>query len=49
MSPCATQVEVKSGEKEKKEKCPVYFDGETVRGQVRSDALVELRRRSDSA
>ncbi|KAL8283448.1 hypothetical protein RQP46_005858 [Phenoliferia psychrophenolica] len=32
-------VEVKSGEKEKKEKCPVYFDGETVRGQ----AIVRVR------
>lgn len=30
------QVEVKQ-DKDRKEKCPVYFDGESVRGQVRAD------------
>lgn len=29
-----TQVDIKS-DKDRKEKCPVYFDGETIRGQVR--------------
>lgn len=29
------QVDVKLGDKDRKEKCPVYFDGESVRGQVR--------------
>lgn len=28
------QIEVKAGEKDRKEKCPVYYDGESVRGQV---------------
>lgn len=32
------QVEVKL-EKERRESCPVYFDGESVIGQVKSSAL----------
>jgi hypothetical protein len=38
------QVEVKQ-EKERKEKCPVYFDGESVRGQVSPDAIGFAHRR----
>ena len=30
------QVEIK-GEKDKRESCPVYYDGESVVGQVRAD------------
>ncbi|KAI5474357.1 hypothetical protein MNV49_003497 [Pseudohyphozyma bogoriensis] len=32
-------VEVKAGEKEKREKCPIYYDGESVKGQ----AVVRVR------
>lgn len=35
------QVEIK-GDKEKKELCPVYYDGESVGGQVSSSLLAAL-------
>lgn len=34
------QVEVK-GEKDKKEMCPVYYDGESVVGQVSGEGVIE--------
>jgi len=37
------QVEVK-GEKDKKEMCPVYYDGEGVSGQVCPDTSVYMER-----